>query len=862
MPPKPGSIVNWRGEAQVSTGMTREAYQRLMAVFEGACARDVEERTIFLDEACAGDPELRREVDKLLAADEQSRGLLESPAVNLASAIGPQIGPYRIEAKLGEGGMGVVYRARDAKLNRPVAVKFLSSDVADAASRRRFQREAQMVSSLNHPHILTVYDAGEWQERQYLVTEYLEGGTLKDWTAAGNRTWRQIVELLVGVADGLTTAHSAGILHRDIKPANILIHSSGYAKLADFGLAKIEGSLRGEDDCTLSLGPTKTGVVVGTIAYMSPEQAAGKPLDARSDIFSFGVVLYEALAGDRPFSGATDLEVLQKIIHGTPQPLREDVPLALRTVVHKALEKDFAERYQSMHEMVADLRRLTRESAETSAPSVARPNRRSFVIAAAAPIVIAPAVFVVYQWRAGAFSKPPSVAVLPLENLSGDPAQEFFSDGLTDELIGELARISSLHVISRTSAMRYKGGARKALPEIARELNVDLIVEGTVTKTSDTVRVSAQLIQASEDRHIWSQKYQRNFTNISTLQAEVAQAIALQIKDSLKPEESGRLTQRKRVHPEAYEAFLRGNHFLYQNIPGIEKSIEWFRRAIELDPGYADPHAGLAHALVYSGIYEFRPPAHAYVEARAAAEKALELDASNAGAHNVMADVKKSLEWDLAGAEREHRRALQLSPSHLLTRLWLAETLSRLERHDDALAESARAVSLDPVSALSHNNRSMLLFRARRYDEALKEARIALDLEPAHVNALWWQGLAYAGIRDFSQSIVSLRKGFEMSKKAPMFLASLGYAQALAGEREKAKDALRELQAFEGKRYVSKVNMATVYAGLGDADETFEWLYKAYEARDGRVQQLVWPLFDQFRRDPRYQELKGRIGLR
>jgi serine/threonine-protein kinase len=837
--------------------MAREGYERLMAVFE--CARGADERAAFLDEVCAGDASLRRDVEKLLAADEQSQGLLEGPAVNLISDIGRQIGPYKMEAKLGEGGMGIVFRAHDTRLKRPVAVKFLSGDLADAGARRRFQREAQTASSLNHPHILAVYDAGEWEDRQYLVTEYLEGGTLKDWVTAETRTWRQVVELLVGVADGLATAHAAGILHRDIKPANILMHRSGYAKLADFGLAKLaEDPVRGEGDLTLTEGPTKPGLLVGTIAYMSPEQASGKPLDARSDVFSFGVVLYEALAGRRPFAGATDLEVLQTIIHGKAQPLSEDLPPALRAVVHKAVEKDLAKRYQSMHEMVGDLRRVTRESVGTSAPSLARPTRRSIMITAGAAIGIAPAVFVVYYWRAGAFSKPPSVAVLPLANLSGDPAQEFFSDGLTDELIGELARVSSLHVISRTSAMKYKGGARKALPEIARELNVDFVVTGAVTKTGDAVRISTQLIRAREDRHIWSQKFERDVTNASTLQAEMAQAIALQIKGSLKPEESDRFTQRKQVTPEAYEAFLRGNHFLHQNIPGIEKSIGWFRRAIELDPAYADAHAGLAHALVYSGIYEFRPPAHAYVEARAAAEKALQLDPSNAGAHNVMADVKKSLEWDLAGAEQEQRRALQLSPSHLLTRLWLAETLSRLERHDEALAESSRALSLDPVSALSHNNRSMLLYRARRYDEAIEEARIALELEPSHVNALWWQGLAYAGKRDLPRSVAALKKGFEMSK-ARMFLASLGYAQALAGERDKATSAIRELQAE--KRYISAVNMATVYAGLGDADATFEWLQKAYEARDGRVQQLVWPIFDQFRRDPRYLELKRRIGL-
>lgn len=842
--------------------MTPKGYERLMAVFEGACARRVEDRVAFLDEACAGDPALRRDVDQLLAADEQSQGLLNKPAVDLGTATNQQIGPYRIEAKLGEGGMGIVFRAHDTKLDRPVALKFLTGDVADAAARRRFQREAQTASSLNHPHILTVHDVGEWEGRQYLVTEYLEGGTLKDWVTAEKRSWREVLELLVGVADGLSTAHAAGILHRDIKPANILIHRSGYAKLADFGLAKMaHNPVVGQADRTLTEGPTRPGVLVGTIAYMSPEQASGKPLDGRSDVFSFGVVLYEALAGRRPFTGATDLEVLQTIIHGTAEPLGEEIPQVLRHVVHKALEKDPAARYQTMQEMVDDLRRLTRGSAETPAAASPVLNRTPMLVTAGAVMVLLLAAAAAYRWSAEGPAKLQSIAVLPLENLSGDPAQEFFSDGMTDELISELAHVSALHVISRTSVMRYKGGARKGLPEIARELNVDAIVEGSVTKIGGKVRITAQLIRARDDRHIWSQKYERNLTDILTLQGEVARAIASQIRVSLKPEESNRLTQSKTVNPDAYQAFLQGNFFLRQNIRGIDRSIEWFRRAIELDPTYADAHAGLGQALVYAGIYEFRPPAQAYTEARTAAERALKLDGSNAGAHNVLADVKKSLEWDLAGAEQEQRRAIELSPSDLLTRLWLADTLSRLERHDEALAESARAITLDPVSALSHNSRSMLFLRARRYDESLDEARIALELDPSHVNALWWQGLAYAEKRDFPRSLASLQKGFDMSK-APMFLGSLGYAYARAGDREKAKSAIRELEALaKTPRYVSAMDTAIVYAGLGDADATFEWLKKAYEARDGRVQQLVWPIFDQFRRDSRYVELKSRIGL-
>jgi serine/threonine protein kinase/Tol biopolymer transport system component len=369
----------------MNTGMTPERYQRLAEVFEAACERNGDARAAFLDEACAGDDALRRAVEELFVADQKSRGLLEKPLAAFACAVpGSQIGPYRIEGKLGEGGVGVVFRALDTKLNRPVAIKFLADDLADAPARRRFQREAQMVSSLNHPHILTVHDAGEFQGQQYLVTEFVDGGTLKDWAKADKRTWRQITELLMGVADGLAAAHAAGILHRDIKPENILMTRSGYAKLADFGLAKLaenpgppESRTGEEETGPLTEGRTRPGMVIGTIAYMSPEQASGKPLDARSDIFSIGVLLYELLAGRKPFTGASDLELLQTIVNGTPPPLEGDTPLALRAVVEKALEKDPADRYQSMREMVVDLRRVARRTgqneARIAAPSVALP---------------------------------------------------------------------------------------------------------------------------------------------------------------------------------------------------------------------------------------------------------------------------------------------------------------------------------------------------------------------------------------------------------------------------------------------------------------------------------------------------------
>jgi TolB-like protein/DNA-binding winged helix-turn-helix (wHTH) protein/Tfp pilus assembly protein PilF len=453
-----------------------------------------------------------------------------------------------------------------------------------------------------------------------------------------------------------------------------------------------------------------------------------------------------------------------------------------------------------------------------------------------------------------------SIAVLPLENLSGDPSQEYFSDGMTDELIGEIARIASLRVISRTSIMQYKRGSRKSLPAIARELNVDAILEGTVVQSGQKVRITTQLIRARDDRHLWSEEYERDLTDILALQGEVARAVAGQIQIKLTPQEHTALTRTRPVNPEAYEAFLKGNFFLQKGIPGVNKSIEFFKRAIELDFSQADAHAGLAEVLCYAGIFGFRPSAETYPEARSAALKALQLDESNAGAHNALADVKKGYDWDMAGAEAEYQRALQLNPSHLLTRLWYAEYLARMGRYGEAIAESGRALALDPVSPNSYGNRGMLFFRARRYDEAIRASQQALDLDSNFINALWWQGLSYAGNRDFPKSIASLTKAISMND-GPLFRALLGHVYGRAGERAKALGILEELTAMAKQRYVSPGHFAVVYGGLGDADSTFQWLEKAYQARATGIHELPSMYFDSVRSDPRYADLMRRVGL-
>ncbi|MGH9627356.1 MAG: tetratricopeptide repeat protein, partial [Bryobacteraceae bacterium] len=454
-----------------------------------------------------------------------------------------------------------------------------------------------------------------------------------------------------------------------------------------------------------------------------------------------------------------------------------------------------------------------------------------------------------------------SIAVLPFENLSGDSAQEYFSDGMTDELIGQIARIASLRVISRTSVMPYKRGRGKSLPVIAGELNVDAILEGTAVQSGQKVRITAKLIRAHDDRHLWSEEYERDLTDIMAVQSEVARAVAREIQIKLTPREQTSLTRTHPVKPDAYLAFLKGNFFLFKGISGVPKSIDFFTQAVKLDSSYADAHAGLAQALCYMGIFGFRPSTETHPAARVAALKALELDESNASARNVLAEVKKGYDWDLAGALAEYRRALQFSPSHLLTRLWYAECLSRMGRYDEALSESGRAIALDPVSPLSISSRGMLLFRARRYDEAIRATEQALELDPQFINALWWQGLSFTGKRDFSKAIASLTKAVSMND-GPLFRALLGHVYGQAGEKPKALGILKELTTMSTQRYVSPMDFAVVFAGLGDADSTFQWLENAYETRASRVHELSWMYFDSVRSDPRYSDLIRRLGLR
>jgi eukaryotic-like serine/threonine-protein kinase len=809
-------------------------WDRVKGVFQSALERSPDARPAFLDGACGDDRSLRVEVESLLRAHEEAGSFAEQAAIDHLAGRplqrGDGLGPYEIVELLGAGGMGEVYRARDAKLRRDVAIKVLPLFTTNADRLARFEREGGMLASLNHPHLLTVYDVGEVGGRPYLVTEFVDGGTLKTWARAEKRTWRQAVELLVGVADGLAAAHAAGIVHRDVKPDNILISKNGYGKLADFGLAKLFEGIDSEATAdTIAAARTQPGMIVGTIAYMSPEQAAGKPADARSDIFSFGVVLYEMLAGHQPFAGPTELEVLQRVQHHAPASLSDAIPAALRTLVEKSLEKDPAKRYQSMRDTVVDLRRVTRTSlgdghADHARGRADRPDRPRHTR-----------------------RRIRSLAVLPLQNLSRDPDQEFFSDGTTEALIGNLAQIRSLDIISRTSIMRYKA-TTKTIPEIGRELAVDAIVIGSVQRVGDRVRITAQLIRASTDKHLWASEYERDATDVLKLEAEIARTIAQEIQAHLTPEEARRLGSARSIRPEAREAFLLGRyHHFKDNEEDLRQAIEYFQRAIRLQPDYAAAYAGLS---LTARLFKTRGFTQEEGSARTAALKAIELDPNLGEAHAAMAGLKFD-DWDWAGAEIEARHALELN----YVDEYYPSLLTITGRHDQAIALAEHVAKVDPLAPIRQNTFGIVLYHARRYDDAVAQIKRSIDLDPRNYAATLMLGVMY-------ETLGKAQEALAIFDSHPDFRESpyIARTYALLGRRD---DALRVLSGLVKRGGAFDLHhVAVSYFALGDNDRGFEWLTKAFDQRSGYVPWArVQPAFDGIRDDPRFKALVARLKL-
>jgi eukaryotic-like serine/threonine-protein kinase len=743
-----------------------------------------------------------------------------------------RVSRYRILDEIGSGGMGVVYRARDERLDREVAVKILRPLAAhDEAARKRFRQEATALSRLSHPHINTVFDFDSADGFDFLVLELVEGRRLEGLLEAGPLSARDAMTYGSQIAAALAAAHEAGVVHRDLKPGNVIVTDRGAVKLLDFGLALLRPGANPSPD-TRSL--TDAGYVVGTLGYMAPEQLRGQEVTGQSDLYSLGVLLYEMTSGRRPFVASPAAALIDEILNRAPvPPFSPKGPLdpRLESLILALLEKEPRRRPENADSVEETLRAILGSPGDGAARG---PGRRSTI---------------------------GSIAVLPLENLSGDPEQEYFADGMTEALILTLAQIDAFRVASRTSVMRFKG-TRTPLPEIARALQVDGVVEGTVARSGSRVRITAQLIDAGTDRHLWARSYERELSDVLALQGEVARAIAEEIRGQVTHEASARLARARRVDPDAYEAYLRGRyHWNRRSEEGIRKGIEYFQEAIRLDPLYAQAHAGLAQAYDTLGSYSFISPEEAYTKARVAALHALEIDDNLSEAHVAMGGVLQNHAWDWAGAEEHFRRALAADPGNAGAYHWYSDLLSALGRADEAIAMMRRAQLLDPLSLTVNMSLGACLFYAHRYEDAVEQQRRTLELDPGFAPAHRMLGGALEQLGRLDEAIQAYGAAASLSKDLAA-AALLAHAVARAGRPDEARRIHAQLREDAEGRYLSPYSEAAIYTGLGETDAAFERLERAYAIRDrGMVWIKVAPRLAPLRGDPRFDALLRRMNL-
>ena len=724
--------------------------------------------------------------------------------------IGEKLGPYEILSSIGAGGMGEVWKARDTRLGRIVAIKKVKEQHSE-----RFKQEARSIAALNHPNICQIHDIGD----DYLVLEYVEGKPLSNQLKE-----QEAVRLAIQIATALEEAHQHGIIHRDLKPSNIIVTDKGSVKLLDFGLAKLYRQDQSISSLTTADFPaTEAGAILGTMAYMSPEQAQGKPADAKSDIFSFGLVLYEMLSGKRAFSGDSNYAVMDAIVK--KEPPRLQTSLALAKIVNRCLEKNPSERYQTISEVKAALEKAVEKKVAISS------------------------------------EKPqPSIAVLPFVNMSGDKEQEYFSDGLAEEIINALTMIPGLKVIARTSSFSFR--AKNAdIGQIRDKLKVQNILEGSVRKSGNFIRVTAQLINTADESHLWSERYDREMTDVFALQDEISQAIVKKLRVRLAADRP--LVKRHTENVEAYNLYLKGRYQLLKFSPeGFAKSKEYYEQAIALDPNYALAWHGLAEFHHASGLFGFMPPKAANTQADQAARKALQLDDLLAEAHAMMGALLAS-EFEWKGAELEFSRALALDPTSEDVWSWYDNNyLAPMKRLDEAIAGFMRAVEMDPLSPFLQFRLGYDYCLKREWNRAIKQCRNALELDPQYYGAHILLGSCYLQTGKHDDAIRAMETQARVAGRSSLAMGTLGWAYALTGRAGEASKVLAELQERTQKEYISFWSFAVIYAGLGEMDKAFDWFGKAIDEHDPLMLHFhIHPNYDSLRSHPRYKALLHRMNL-
>jgi len=731
--------------------------------------------------------------------------------------IGKTVSHYKILEKIGEGGMGVVYKAEDTKLKRTVALKFLPPGFTkDTHAIERFMQEAQAAAALDHPNICTVYEINESEDQTFISMAFIKGQSMKEKIESGPLKIEEALDIAVQVAEGLQEAHERGIVHRDIKPGNVMLTEKGQAKITDFGLAKLEW---GAD-------LTKTATIIGTVAYMSPEQARGEKVDHRTDIWSLGCVLYEMLTGKRPFKSTNDQAVIYSILKEKPVPMTEiwrDISKKLEQVVESCLEKDPAERYKDMGALLRDLNSID-------------PNKK-------APV-----------------SEKPSIAVLPFVNMSADPENEYFSDGLSEDLINALTKITDLHVVARTSSFAFKG-EKVDIREIGQKLDVNNLLEGSVRKVGNRVRITAQLIKVEDGYHLWSDRFDRDMEDVFAIQDEITEKIMEKLLVALDVHKKTPQEHRP-ANLEAYDLYLKGRYCL--NMFSMDKALAYYNQAIEKDPEYALAYASIAEVYtLYSTGFDILPSKDAMPKARKAAQKALQLDPNLAEAYVSLGLVALSYDWDRKATKQYFHKALELNPNSASAHQWIEFYWTYMEADPDTATEHLeRAQELDPLNFLIKVRLGFMSIFKRDYDHALDQFKALFNFEPNYAMLYLSFATAYALKSMYDEALSYGKKMMEFGPPVVAYVGNLGWLYALAGKKEKAYELLSDLEERSKKGYVSSFWTAAIYLGLEEIDKAFEWFERAYKDRDSNmIYFTVPPIFDPIRSDPRYQRLLEKMGL-